>query len=61
MANQEQLSILKQGVKVWNKWRTKNRQIKIDLQRADLRNTDLRRVNLSDANLTHQLDGSKSR
>lgn len=32
MANEEQLSILKQGVEVWNKWRVKNLAIHIDLR-----------------------------
>ena len=30
MANQEQLSILKQGVDVWNKWREENPHTIID-------------------------------
>ena len=31
MANEEQLSILKQGVEVWNKWRKENPNVRIDL------------------------------
>jgi hypothetical protein len=31
MANAEQLAILKQGVKVWNEWREKNKDVRPDL------------------------------
>ena len=61
MANQEQLEILKQGAKVWNKWREKYPEVKIDLStpainnnnlvRTYLNGIDLYRVNLSGANL----------
>jgi uncharacterized protein YjbI with pentapeptide repeats len=43
MANEEQLSILKQGVEVWNKWRYENPDVKIDLSEADLTRTNLSR------------------
>jgi len=33
MANEEQLSILKQGVEVWNKWRDMNHRHHVDLSR----------------------------
>ena len=46
MANEEHLSILKQGVEVWNSWRRDNPEI-----RADLRGADLSEANLSEANL----------
>jgi hypothetical protein len=69
MANEEQLSILKQGVKVWNDWREKNPGIRIDLsaanlsgallQEVDLRATDLSSAVLTDANL-HRADLSAS-
>lgn len=49
MANEEQLSILKQGVEVWNKWRTENPEIEIDLFKADLEGLDLNAVNLNKA------------
>jgi len=39
MANEEQLSILKQGVKVWNKWRSENPNVAIDLSEARLDRT----------------------
>jgi uncharacterized protein YjbI with pentapeptide repeats len=52
MANEEQLSILRQGVDVWNKWRSENRDVKIDLFEADLSEADLRGViDLRKANL----------
>ena len=41
MANKKQLSILKQGVEVWNKWREENRDILIDLTETDLRYINL--------------------
>jgi hypothetical protein len=52
MANEEQLSILKQGVEVWNKWREENPNAEIDLSEVDLFATYLRGgVNFSSANL----------
>ena len=69
MANEEQLSISKQGVKVWNEWREMNPTIRIDLsaadlrgaflQEVDLRSTDLSSAILTDANL-HRADLSAS-
>jgi hypothetical protein len=51
MANEEQLSILKQGVEVWNKWRVKNSDAYIDLSEADLSGAYLTEANLMQANL----------
>ncbi|MBD2683436.1 MULTISPECIES: pentapeptide repeat-containing protein [Nostoc] len=56
MANEEHLAILRQGVEVWNTWRTKNRSIKpniegIDLRGANLGGADLRWVNLKNADV----------
>lgn len=51
MANEEQLEILKLGVEAWNKWRTENPDIKIDLKGADLKGADLKGANLKGANL----------
>ncbi len=51
MANEEQLSILKQGVEVWNKWREENPNILVDLSRADLSATKLWNADLTGANL----------
>ena len=56
MANAEQLSILKQGVDVWNGWRAKNIYVYADLNEADLSGVnfigaDLRIAHLRRANL----------
>ena len=51
MANEEQLSILKQGSKVWNDWRMKNRHIMVNLMSANLGGVNLKDVNLRGANL----------
>ena len=51
MANQEQLAILKQGVKIWNKWRVDNPDVDIDLIEADLMGANLSEANLSGASL----------
>ncbi|ABW33358.1 pentapeptide repeat-containing protein [Acaryochloris marina] len=51
MANEEQLSLLKQGVEAWNSWREENLDVEIDLSSADLRNADLRDADLRDADL----------
>ena len=51
MANEEQLSILRQGVDVWNKWRRENPTALINLAGADLRGAQLNRVDLSESRL----------
>jgi hypothetical protein len=61
MANEEQVRILKQGVRVWNKWRRENPTIEINLidvtlnqsffHLADLSRANLRGANLSGVNL----------
>jgi hypothetical protein len=51
MANEEQLGILRQGAKVWNKWLEKNPKTIIDLNQADLSGSDLSGANLSKAYL----------
>ena len=51
MANEEQLAILRQGVEVWNKWRTNNTEVEVDLRDADLRDADLSMADLREANL----------
>jgi uncharacterized protein YjbI with pentapeptide repeats len=58
MANEEHLYILQQGIKNWNNWRKKHREISPDLSEADLSNTeiwkaDLRGVNFSKAKLCY--------
>ena len=52
MANQEQLKILKKGVKTWNKWREENPKAKINLSKAKLNERHLANINLSQANLS---------
>lgn len=51
MANEEQLSILKQGAEVWNKWREENRLAFIDLREADLAHENLSEANLAGVDL----------
>lgn len=51
MADKKQLSILKQGVEVWNQWREENLSTIPDLSCSDLRETDLRKADLRGANL----------
>ncbi|MCB2228979.1 MAG: toll/interleukin-1 receptor domain-containing protein [Desulfarculaceae bacterium] len=51
MANPEHVKILKQGVKVWNRWRKNNPDIKPDLFEADFANADLTDANLDGAAL----------
>jgi uncharacterized protein YjbI with pentapeptide repeats len=62
MANPEHLKILKQGVDVWNRWRRKNPEIRVDLCNANLSGihlyynlslagADLSGADLSDAKL----------
>jgi len=53
MANQEQLEILKQGIKVWNKWREDNPDVKIDLSDASFNGIDFHEANFSHADLSH--------
>jgi len=47
MANEEQLAILRQGVEVWNEWRTENLDVEVDLSGANLSGADLARADLS--------------
>jgi TIR domain-containing protein/pentapeptide repeat protein len=57
MANPEHLTILKQGVNVWNTWRQEFPAVrpalsKVDLSEADLRGADFSRADLSGADLS---------
>lgn len=52
MANEEQLSILKQGVQAWNEWRQMHPTDEIDLRHADLDDINLNEANLNEVNLT---------
>ncbi len=45
MANEEQLAVLKKGVKEWNEWRILNNPV-VDLSSADLSGLDLGSVNV---------------
>jgi hypothetical protein len=51
MANEEHVSLLRQGVDAWNAWREKNRDIRPDLSGANLKDADLRKADLKEANL----------
>jgi len=61
MANPEHLEILKQGPKLWKKWREEHPEVRPDLREANLRgarlshahlsNADLRKADLREANL----------
>jgi hypothetical protein len=51
MANKEHVEILKQGVEVWNNWRTQNPQIKINLHGANLSRANFHGANMSEADL----------
>ncbi|MCA1566941.1 MAG: toll/interleukin-1 receptor domain-containing protein [Acidobacteria bacterium] len=53
MADPEHLKILKQGAKVWNKWRSKHEDVQPNLRAANLRHANLRNADLSDADLSH--------
>jgi len=60
MANLEQFEILKQGIEIWNKWRTENPDETVDLSNIKLPNANLNGANLRDANLAKaQLRGCK--
>lgn len=60
MANPEHLKILKQGVEVWNEWRTENPDIQPDLERAELSDLTLSNYVLTEANLFRvQMRGSR--
>lgn len=60
MANEEQLDILQQGVQVWNEWRIKNSEIKIDLCETDLSGIDFRGADFSKVDLCEQIQWSRS-
>jgi hypothetical protein len=52
MPNPEHLEILRQGVKVWNEWRSEHKDVRPDFSGANLRGANLRDVDLRDANLS---------
>jgi uncharacterized protein YjbI with pentapeptide repeats len=51
MAHPKHLSLIKQGVEGWNKWRSEYPEISPDLSEAALQGADLRGINLKDARL----------
>jgi len=51
MANKEHVTLIKQGVEVWNQWRRENPEARPDLSQANLTGAHLVEANLSDANL----------
>lgn len=42
MANKDQLKLIKEGVNVWNDWRTKHPGVKVDISKANLRKDGLK-------------------
>ncbi|MBV9689597.1 MAG: toll/interleukin-1 receptor domain-containing protein [Ktedonobacteraceae bacterium] len=60
MANQEQLALLKQGVKTWNQWREEHTDIQLDFSGANLHSEDLSEANLSEADLSDAILGRAS-
>jgi len=52
MANPEHVEILRQGAKVWNKWREENPGVMPDIRKAHLRGAMLRGANLFGTNLS---------
>lgn len=53
MANPEHLEILRQGVEVWNGWRSEHEDVRPDLNNVDLSGVALSSVDLRDADLTN--------
>ena len=53
MANPEHVAILDNGVKVWNKWRRENPEIKPDLSNSDFSDRVLSGVNLSHSDINN--------
>ena len=51
MADSNHVKKLREGVAVWNQWRSENPDVPIDLRSADLRDIELPGVNLREANL----------
>jgi hypothetical protein len=51
MANPEPVEMLRQGVKVWNRWRREDVKGTPDLSRTNFKYADLIKVNLINTNL----------
>jgi hypothetical protein len=59
MADKSQLSLIKQGAKAWNKWRSEHQLVRVRLRRADLSGADLSHADLRKADLSYaDLDGA---
>lgn len=54
MVEEQHLEILKQGVKVWNKWREENRQLKPDVTGGNLIYEDLSGINFSNMDFSYE-------
>jgi uncharacterized protein YjbI with pentapeptide repeats len=52
LANNEHLTLLRRGTKVWNEWRERNPDVVPDLGGADLSSADLSEADLSEADLS---------
>jgi uncharacterized protein YjbI with pentapeptide repeats len=52
MDNEEQLNLLQQDMKAWNRWRQENREIRPNLHGANLSGANLNQANLLLANLS---------
>ncbi len=52
MANEEHLNQLRKGIRNWNKWRKKNRDITPDLSEVDLTGMEIWQVDFAGANLS---------
>lgn len=62
MANDEDVTQLRQGVAVWNDWRAQKRERRVDLRGANLRGAYLGRADLRGADLSEaDLDGADLR
>jgi hypothetical protein len=53
MGNEKQLKIILQGTEVWNVWKLKNSEKKVDLSNADLSGANLEEMMLHGANLSY--------
>src|ERR1700738_1849854 len=51
MANQEHLTVIKQGPNIWNLWRKAHPDLQPDISRASLKGADVRGMNLSGVNM----------
>ncbi len=59
MANEEHLALFKQGVEIWNEWRTKNLGVKVDLSGVNFSTADLNKIDFHEAYLKEtNLSGS---